>query len=134
MNEDQHKAQTIVRLRTGHHKRMKIVRSGRKMYRNCNNCPDTEVTTTNIFYGLAILAAVQKKHFLNDLNFYGNQTVQMCPWQRLANFFARIVIEISSDYCKFSMYIYLNNMYQMSMSNKTNISIYLLLIFFNKLF
>lgn len=103
---------------------MKIVRSGRKTYRNCNNCPDTEVTPTNIFYSLAILAAVQKNNFLNDLNFYGNQIVQMCPWQRLANFFARIVIKISSDYGKFSMYIYLNNTYQMSMSNKTSISIH----------
>lgn len=124
MNADQHKTKTIVRLRTGHHKRMKIVRSGRKTYRNCNNCTDTVVTPTNIFYSLAILAALQNNHFLNDSNLYGNQIVQMCPWHCLAYFFARILIKISSDYCKFSMYIYLNNTYQMSMSNKTNISIH----------
>ncbi|GFW11295.1 uncharacterized protein TNCV_3808151 [Trichonephila clavipes] len=48
------------RLRTGHYRIMKFDRDGRRFYRNCDNCLDTELTSAHIFDCPAILAALQK--------------------------------------------------------------------------
>ena len=44
----------IARLQTGHLGGMKINKDGTRMYRNCNNCPNTELTLTHIL----VMAAV----------------------------------------------------------------------------
>ncbi|PRD22890.1 UNVERIFIED_CONTAM: hypothetical protein NCL1_47888 [Trichonephila clavipes] len=51
---------TIARIRTGHYRGMKFDRDGRISYRNCDNCPDTELTPAHIFVCPAILAALQE--------------------------------------------------------------------------
>ncbi|GFU93052.1 RNase H domain-containing protein [Trichonephila clavipes] len=49
----------IARLRTGHHRGMKFDRNGR-IYRNCDNCLDIELTPAHIFDCPSILVAVQE--------------------------------------------------------------------------
>ncbi|GFW27806.1 uncharacterized protein TNCV_766871 [Trichonephila clavipes] len=51
---------TIARLRTGQYRGMNFDRDGRRSYRNCDNCLDTELTPAHIFECPAILAALQK--------------------------------------------------------------------------
>ncbi|GFU58506.1 uncharacterized protein TNCV_697651 [Trichonephila clavipes] len=50
---------TIARLRTGNYRGMKFDRDGRRSYRNCDNCLDTELTSAYIFDCPAILASLQ---------------------------------------------------------------------------
>ncbi|GFV45841.1 uncharacterized protein TNCV_2322011 [Trichonephila clavipes] len=52
---------TIARLRTGHYIGMKFDRYGRRPYRNCDNCLDTELTPAHIFDCPAILAALEER-------------------------------------------------------------------------
>ncbi|GFU64008.1 RNase H domain-containing protein [Trichonephila clavipes] len=51
---------TIARLRTGHYREMKFDRDGRRSYRNCDNCLDTELIPAHMFGYPAIIAALQK--------------------------------------------------------------------------
>ncbi|GFS62083.1 uncharacterized protein TNCV_476501 [Trichonephila clavipes] len=60
---DHPKPKIITRLRTGHHRRMKFNRDGRRTYRSCDNCIDTELTPAYIFDCPAILAVLQEMGF-----------------------------------------------------------------------
>ncbi|GFV19373.1 RNase H domain-containing protein [Trichonephila clavipes] len=51
---------TIGRLRTGRLRGMKFERDGRRTYKNCGNCLDTELTAAHIFNYPAILATLQE--------------------------------------------------------------------------
>ncbi|GFS66987.1 RNase H domain-containing protein [Trichonephila clavipes] len=51
---------TIARPRTGHYRGMKLDRDGRRSYRNCDNCLDTELTPVHIFDCPAVIAVPQK--------------------------------------------------------------------------
>ena len=49
INADQLITNTIVRLRMGHQRGMRIDREGRKYYRKCDNYSETELTPDHIF-------------------------------------------------------------------------------------
>ncbi|KAF8763673.1 hypothetical protein HNY73_021831 [Argiope bruennichi] len=49
INADRSTTKTIARLRTNHHRGMKIDREGRKVYKKCDNCPDTQLTPCHSF-------------------------------------------------------------------------------------
>ncbi|GFV43939.1 uncharacterized protein TNCV_492641 [Trichonephila clavipes] len=86
ISEDHLKTKTITRLRTGHYREMKINRYGRRTYRNCDNSPDTELTSAHIFDCPAILSALQEIGVLFSLtNLYLDNIEQMAkshlaPW------------------------------------------------------
>ncbi|GFV74210.1 hypothetical protein TNCV_2312091 [Trichonephila clavipes] len=57
-NQSINQAFTDALLRIGHYRGMKFDRHGRKSYRSCDNCLDTELTLAHIFDCPAILAAL----------------------------------------------------------------------------
>ncbi|GFW22275.1 uncharacterized protein TNCV_1430291 [Trichonephila clavipes] len=75
---------TIARLRKGPYRRMRFDRDGRRSYRNCDNCLDTERTSAHIFDCPAILVALQKIGVLfSSTNFYVNnieETARTVIW------------------------------------------------------
>ncbi|GFU85116.1 uncharacterized protein TNCV_1553791 [Trichonephila clavipes] len=60
ISEDHLITKIIARIRTGHYRGMKFDRDGKRSYRNCDNCLDTELTPAHIFDYPAILAALQE--------------------------------------------------------------------------
>ena len=69
---------TIVSLRTGHHRGMKIDADGNEIYRNCDNCPDIELSTPHIFDRPAILAHLQNLRILSlKITFYEDNIEQI---------------------------------------------------------
>lgn len=67
MNADRFTTKTIVRLRTNHHRSMKIDKEGRRVYRNCDNCSDVQLTPSHIFECPAISANLIKLGILPSL-------------------------------------------------------------------
>ncbi|GFX30057.1 uncharacterized protein TNCV_2617681 [Trichonephila clavipes] len=57
---------------------MKIDRDGRRTYRNCDNCLDTELTPVHIFDCPTVLASLQELEVLFSLrNLYGDDIEQI---------------------------------------------------------
>ena len=59
VNRNRFTTKDNVNLIIGYERRMKIDAYGNKTYRNCDNCPDTELTTPHVFACPAILADTQ---------------------------------------------------------------------------
>ena len=67
INADRLITKTIIRLRNGHYRGMKISKEGGRVYRNCNICPYTRLTTCHIFEYPAISASLTEIGVLPSL-------------------------------------------------------------------
>ncbi|GFT60846.1 RNase H domain-containing protein [Trichonephila clavipes] len=69
---------TNTRIRTGHYDGMKIDWEGKRTYRNCDNCLDTELKPAHIFDSPAILAALKGIGVLfSSINLYVDNIEQI---------------------------------------------------------
>ncbi|GFW64695.1 uncharacterized protein TNCV_700981 [Trichonephila clavipes] len=78
ISEDRLITKTITTLRTDHYRVMKFDSDGRRSYRNCDNCLDTELTPAHTFDCSAILATLQEIGVLfSSTNLYEDNIEQI---------------------------------------------------------
>ncbi|GFW40828.1 uncharacterized protein TNCV_4368761 [Trichonephila clavipes] len=71
-------SKTVDRLRTDHNRGVKIDRDGRRTYKNCDNCSDTELTRAHIFDCPAIFSALSEIEALfSTRNLYADNAEQI---------------------------------------------------------